>query len=428
MKTITYPQQTIPVRAEYDMLVCGTGMAGIAAAVNAARKGVKVGMIEYFGKPGGVPVAGLLGVITGFGCCEERFQFAFVNELKERAKALNGFTDGGFYAMFDPDILGRILLDILYENKIEVHFYTQLIDAVREGSTLKSAVTASKAGLAAVNASLFVDGTGDGDLAAMAGCRCEMGREEDGKVQSTSLTFKISDIDQATVPKTMDGITEIWRKFPHQVHTNHAVIKYMPPRNGLLEGVVNMTHVLDCNAMNPDDQARIRREGTHQAYEILEFFREHVPGFANAGISGIAEQLGIRETRRVIGDYILTEDDVLAGLDFPDEIARCGWGIDIHNPVDVHRGGGRRLTKSYGIPYRCITPAGIDNLYVVGRPISVTHRALASTRINSTCIGIGEAVGLAASEAIRLKDTRKVDIKRLQAALEELGTTVHRPR
>ena len=427
MKQIHYPARELPLRAEYEMLICGAGLAGVAAAVYAARRGVKVGMIEYFGKPGGVPVTGMLGVVTGFVCGEERFAYSFVNELRRRAEALNGVTDGGFYLMFDPELLGRILLDLLAENGIEIHFYTQLIDALREGDRVRYAVTASKAGLAAVGARLFVDATGDGDLAVRAGCRYEQGRPEDGRVQSSSLTFKIGGIDQARAPKTVPEMTAIWRQFPHQVPTNHVVIKYPPARDGRLEGVVNMTHILDCDPLNPDDQARIRREGTRQAYEILDFFRQRVPGFEHAGITGIAEQLGVRESRRILGDYVLTADDVLAGRDFPDELVRCGWGIDVHNPVAMHTGGGSRPTKSYGVPYRCLTPLGVRNLYIAGRPISTTHQAFASTRINSCCVGLGEAIGLAAPEAIRLGDTRKVDVSRLQRELEQLGTTVHRP-
>ena len=338
MKTMVYPERRLEVRAEYDLLVCGAGMAGIAAAVNAAREGLKVGMIEYFGKPGGVPVSGLLGVVSGYGCGEERITSAFMNRLRERAVAVGGVNERNGYLMFDPEKLNRILLELLEEYGIDLHLYTRLVDAVREGEALRYAVVASKAGMGALEAGVFVDATGDGDLAAMAGCPFEMGRESDGRVQSSSLTFQVSGVKAAEVPQTMPEMSAIWRSFPQQVPIDHMVIKYMPERNGLLDGIVNMTHIPDCNSLNPADQVRIRREGTRQAFWILEFLQKHVPGFEHAYISATAEQLGVRETRRILGDYVLTEEDVLSGRDFPDEIARCCWGIDVHNPTGTHTG------------------------------------------------------------------------------------------
>ena len=426
MKTMVYPERRLEVRAEYDLLVCGAGMAGIAAAVNAAREGLKVGMIEYFGKPGGVPVSGLLGVVSGYGCGEERITSAFMNRLRERAVAVGGVNERNGYLMFDPEKLNRILLELLEEYGIDLHLYTRLVDAVREGEALRYAVVASKAGMGALEAGVFVDATGDGDLAAMAGCPFEMGRESDGRVQSSSLTFQVSGVKAAEVPQTMPEMSAIWRSFPQQVPIDHMVIKYMPERNGLLDGIVNMTHIPDCNSLNPADQVRIRREGTRQAFWILEFLQKHVPGFEHAYISATAEQLGVRETRRILGDYVLTEEDVLSGRDFPDEIARCCWGIDVHNPTGTHTGIERPIRRTYGIPYRCITPRGISNLYIAGRPISATHRAFSSSRINSTCIMIGGAVGLAAPSALRQRDTRKADVAAVQEKLVREGTSVHR--
>lgn len=426
MKQILYPERKLEVRAEYDMLVCGSGLAGIAAAVNAAREGLKVGMIEYFGKPGGVPVSGLLGVVSGYGCGDERISSAFMNLLRKRAAAIDGVNDRSGYLMFDPEKLNRILLEVLEENHIEVNFYTQLIDAVRHDKIIRYAVTASKAGVKALKAGIFVDATGDGDLAVMAGCKSEIGREADGKVQSSSLTFQVSGIRAADVPKGMPEMTAVWRRHSHRVPTDHMVIKYMPERNGLLDGIVNMTHILDCNFLNPDDQVRIRREGTRQAFEILEFLQQHIPGYEHAYISATAEQLGVRETRRITGDYVLTEEDVLAGRDFPDEVARCCWGIDVHNPTSTHTGIEIPIRRTYGVPYRCITPLGVGNLYIAGRPISATHRAFSSSRINSTCIGLGEAIGFAAPMALREMDVRKVNVKTVQEKLERSGTTVHR--
>jgi hypothetical protein len=406
----------------YDVFVAGTGLAGIAAAIGAARDGLKVGMAEYFGRPGGVPVSGILGIVSGLRTEDELVSDGFFfRELLERARAVNGVVERPGRGMFEPEKLSLILLEMLAENGVELSLYTPLIGAEVEGRRIAAAITSSKSGNHRVRARLFVDATGDGDLAAMAGCPYEIGRESDGKVQSSSLTFCIGGIDADRVPPTPE-ITAIWRRYEHQVPTDHAVVNRLPHGHG---AILNMTHILDCNCLNDADLLRIRREGTRQAFEIVDFFRARVPGFENACLSMTAEQVGVRETRRITGDYILTKDDVTAGRDFPDRIARCAWPIDIHNPEAPHSDGMIHLKQSYSIPYRCITPLGMDNLYMAGRPISADHVAFSSSRINGTCIALGQAIGLAASEAVK-HGTRGVDVGGLQARLRAGGAVVDR--
>lgn len=406
---------------EYDVFVAGAGLAGVAAAVNAARDGLKVGMIEYFGRPGGVPVSGILGIVSGLRSEKEYVVDGFIRELQERGRAIGGIIARPGRIMFEPEKLGMVLLDMLAENHVDLRLYTPLIGAETGGRRITAAVAASKSGIHRIKARLFIDATGDGDLAAMAGCPYEIGRESDGKVQSSSLTFCIIGIDPERIPPTPE-ITSIWRRYEHRVPTDHAVVNILPHSSGV---ILNMTHILDCNCLNDADLLRIRREGTRQAFEIVEFFRSKVPGFENACLAMTAEQVGVRETRRITGDYILTENDALEGRDFQDQIARCAWPVDIHNPLAAHGDGMIHLKQSYGIPYRCITPLGIDNLYIAGRPISATHRAFASSRINGTCAALGQAAGLAASEAIK-HGTRGIDIDALQSRLRVNGAIVDR--
>lgn len=427
---IILPERKIPVCSEYDLLVCGGGLSGIAAAVNAAREGLKVGLIEYFGKLGGTPVSGLLGMVSGFAAGEDRIVSAFVELLKARCGVGNGAADYGFKIVFDPEKLNRVLMELLAEHRVEVRFYTQLIDAVRNGEDLQYAVVASKSGISALKAGIFVDDTGDGDLAVRAGCRYEIGRDGDGRVQSSTLVFHVGGIDASRAPRTYPELNAIWKSDPEiqtRVPINHMVVGYLPDHDGLTDGIVNMTHIVDCDPLDFHDQTRIRSEGTRQAYEILEFMRRRLPGYERAYLVSTAAQLGVRESRRIFGDYLLTAADVLSGRDFPDEIARCYWGIDIHNPTGSHGGiGSRRPAQSYGVPYRCVTPCGLRNLYIAGRPISATHEAFASCRINGTCVTLGEAIGLAAPAALNAGSTRAADVSSVQTKLEQMGSTVRR--
>ena len=188
---------------------------------------------------------------------------------------------------------------------------------------------------------------------------------------------------------------------------------------------VNMTHVINCDCTVPEDLTRIRKECVKQAeYLVYEFFRKEIPGCEKAWISHYAPQIGCRETRRILGDYYLTEEDIKSFCHFDDDIAQSIWSIDIHTPDGIHRGCSYKFEKPYGIPYRCVTPRGINNLYIAGRPISVDHVAHSSSRINASCMAIGEAVGCACRAAIDSGSTRSIDIKALQKKIAGMQYSV----
>ena len=428
-KRVPFPQQTVPVNGQFDMIVCGGGLAGIAAAWNAADRGLKIMLMEYYHKLGGVPVSGMLGIVSGFKLEHEQVvDGKFFRELRERMNKADGCTSRQDWAFrLHPEKLSMALLEMLKEKGVVVLLQTSAVSVSTEAGMIQYVVTASKQGLEAWEAKLIVDDTGDGDLAVMAGCPFEYGRTSDGKVQSSSLTFKLGGIDTDRIPKDMAEATKIWRKEPHLTATNHTVITCLPGTNG--EASVNMTHILNCDPLTHEGQLRIREEGAKQAQEIADFFRRNLSGFENCYVAETAMQPGIRESRRIVGDYTLTEQDVISGQDFPDEIARCGWGIDIHVPDRIHGETPMPhfcLTKSFGVPYRCILPQGIRNLYIAGRPISATHEAFAASRINGTCIALGEAIGVAAEMFMKTSDTRAVDVPALQNELQKQHGICHR--
>ena len=206
---------------------------------------------------------------------------------------------------------------------------------------------------------------------------------------------------------------------------SHTVFQFVPNCEKSTEIAVNMVHVLNCDCTDAEDLSRVRTEGIEQAEYILDFFRAEIPGFEKAFISQFAPQAGVRETRRIIGDYILTENDVVSSRHFCDEIAQGIWGIDVHSPDGVHKGIDRYFDRPYGIPYRCITPQGIDNLYVIGRPISADHIAHSSSRINATCMALGQAAGTAAQMAVTAGSTRKVDVRKLRETILSDGALIN---
>ncbi|MBQ9502247.1 MAG: FAD-dependent oxidoreductase [Lentisphaeria bacterium] len=427
MKQITGLTKCIPVTGDFDVVIAGGGLSGMAAAYNAAKRGLSVCVLEYYSKLGGVPASGLLGIVSGFRLDNEIcVDGPFLRELVSRAEkyqAVRSFK--GWSYRFDCELLPLILMEMADDYGVEIRLLSPVADSVSDGGRISSAVVASRRGLEAVTGKLFIDDTGDGLLAVSAGAGFEYGRPEDGKVQSSSLTFRVGGIDPGKIPSGMPEATKIWRSEQHNVPTDHTVITYLPGSGR--EASVNMTHILNCDPLTDEGIDRIRKEGLKQALEIVDFFRSRLPGFSNCRLLESAMQPGIRESRRIIGDYTLTADDVIHGRDFPDQIARGCWGIDIHMPDKVHSTSHLphfNIPRSYGIPYRCITPQKLENCFVIGKAVSATHEACASCRINATCIALGEAAGTAAPRAIDCGDIHEVDTELLRKKLQEQGNIV----
>ena len=422
----------MPAELDYDVLVCGSGMGGITAAVAAAESGLKVGMIEYFGEPGGIPVSGRLGSISGFTRLDmvavEGFPRALAERLNHRGLAC--VQSGGSNINLPPSTLASELFNLLEFYGIEFFSYAKLIGMAKDALRIDHAVVSMKEGIRNLHAKLFIDATGDGEAATLAGCPFMAGRPSDGKVQSATLIFIIGGIDTSHMPEYME-IRKIWKSRVRQVPINHSVFQFVPHGGNTNEIAVNMTHAVNADPFTSTGLTQMRRTCIRQAEYLLEFFRTEIPGFEHAWISQFAPQMGVRDSRRITGDYILTAADVLAGRRFDDEIALGLWNIDIHCPDGVHTGVGQAVKAPYGIPYRCITPQGVTNLLIAGRSISCDFEAFSSTRINATCMAIGEFVGCAATEAIASGDIRKVNVAAIQRKVRSMQyhyfATAHTP-
>lgn len=401
-----------------DVFVAGGGPGGFAAAISAARHGADTLLVERYGFLGGMATIGLVNPFMTYWAGDEQIIEGVLQELTERLSALGAYGKGSRTA-FDPEAYKYVCDQMAQEAGVRLLFHTMLTDAVTSGAEITSVEIAGKSGKSRVEAKVYVDGTGDADLALLARARCEMGRPQDGLTQPTTLNFRVCQVDQDRIPPRdeFNRLYDLAKAEGRLDCPRENVLMFYTTRRGEMH--FNQTRITGIDGTSAEDLTRAEIEGRRQAWQFLEFLRRDASGFENAEILVSGPQIGIRESRRVIGDYLLTEEDVLEAHKFDDVIARGSYSIDIHSPT----GAGtviKRLKpgESYDIPYRCLTPLGLDNLLIAGRPISATHEAHSSLRIMPICMAIGQAAGTAAAISVnRGIAPRTLDIAALQVAL-----------
>lgn len=439
------------MKLKYDVIVAGGGTAGVAAALSAARCGVSVLLIEKNSYVGGTAASGL-PFIDFFTKRGEQIAAGVGQELMTRLKdeqvALDHIhTQGGHLnsvTMIDPEWVKLVAEEMLIESGCNILYHSIVCSAKVEDGCLKSITVANKNGLFEYEAGCFVDTTGDADLAVFAGVETETGREEDGLCQAMSLLFRLGDVD---VKRATDmfhenpinaqpvGGTEVYNLhisgkltewndiireqdiFPHD---DHNIWAGTMRENELT--YVNTVRVSGKNGSDVCELTEAEIEGRRQLKKIMKFLNKYVPGMEKAYISSMQNGIGIRETRRIVGAYVLNRDDVIQGRKFETVIAKSGYCIDIHDPKGTKWGVSyiESDDKCYDIPYECIVPEKVDNLLVAGRCISATAEALGSTRIMPTCMALGQAAGVAA--AISVKEAlhpRSINVSKLQTILKD---------
>ncbi|HEY5349704.1 MAG TPA: FAD-dependent oxidoreductase [Candidatus Lustribacter sp.] len=445
----------------FDVLVVGGGNAGCAAALASARTGARTMLVERYGFLGGTATAAMVGPWMTFHSGTDRIVGGIAQEIVERLIALGGspghVSDSSGYVPtitpFDPEIHKALLFDLMRESGVGLLLHALVVDAVRDpNGAVRGATFATVGGSRTLRAQRTIDATADAFVAAAAGAELQQG-DERGRVQPASLMFRLSHVD-------MDAVAAYVRAHPDQMRTALEVHERsagaLTAVAGLYElwqtaqaagiGVprelvsffaspypdevtVNMTRVVDIDPLDPDDLTRAEIEARGQAMRLVAFFRERVPGFARARIAATATQIGVRESRRIVGDYTLTRADILEQRTFDDAVARSAYPIDIHNPsgsgTTTHR---LPAGESYEIPYRCLVPRALDDLLVAGRCISTTHEALASTRLTPTVMTLGQAAGTAAALSIAAGvGPRDVDARALRERLIGDGVDLRRP-
>jgi len=462
MRQFSY-QKVISVSDPYDVLVVGGGPAGLAAAIASGRNGARTALVERYGFLGGSATASLVGpFMTSFsGDGRTQIVRGVFDEVVRRMEDLGGAIHpskveaGSPYAAyqtfghahvtpFDSETLKVVAADMVLSAGVTLYLHTSFVDPMMDTTSLTGAVVHSKSGLQGLAARVVVDCSGDGDVAFRAGAPMMHGRTGDGLMQPMTMFFKVSQVNQAKVDEYVraDPEANAWRLFGALVDEARSRGEFPIERDKLnlflqpggRDWRVNVSRVSGVDGTRVEDLTRAEVEGRKQVRDLMTFFRRYLPGFEDAVLLETAAQIGIRETRRITGEYVLATDDLKYGRHFPDVVALGGYPIDIHPPTGG--GGGlaeaRRLglttANAYEIPYRALVPRGVEQLLVAGRCLSATHEAAGATRVMSTSMAVGQAAGTAAALSAKAAVApRRMDVRALQATLTAQGAVLEVP-
>lgn len=420
----------------YDVVVCGGGPGGVCASIAAARLGKKVLMIERYGFLGGMATAGLVQPFMTFKAGDKVIIKGVFGDILKRLTERGGYLNDGDIGRgnsVDAEVLKMVEQELCLENNVHLLFHSFVRDVIYKGSMIKSVIVSAKGGDVKINGKVFVDSTGDGDIAFMSGAEYEKGRKEDGLTQPSTMFFEMSNVDEKELNAYVKSKKES-RNFNMTTKKARENGDFTVPREDTLwfykpeRGTVsfNTSRLVKYDATNVFDLTRMQIEGLKQVYEIAAYAKKYLPGFKNAYISKIPAQVGIRESRRIIGDYMLAADDLKNCVEFPDRICRGSYPIDIHNPT----GQGTTIVRipegeSYTIPYRSLMVQGKDNLIMGCRAVSSTHEAHSAIRVQPIVMAMGQAAGTAAALSLEKgENMRSVEINELQDTLKKAGAVL----
>ncbi len=428
----------LEIIAKADVVVCGGGPAGVAAAVAAARMGRAVVLIEQTGCLGGLGTSGMVPVFCPATDREKVIAAGLCKEVMDETALRMGVEVNYNWFPFDYEVLKVIYDEIVLDAGVKLLLATTLADVVVEDGQVKAVVVATRKGLAAIVGEVFVDGTGDGNVSAWAGAECEIGGPG-GELMGPTLCSMFSNVDWAAYRAAeTQGMSarSIWLdlvesgKAPVQEYHLPGAFKASPTRSGN-----NVGHCYGVNGLDEESLTEGYVEGRKLVGMYLSFYREHVPGYENAELAWTGSLLGVRETRRVMGDYVLNFDDYKARASFPDEIGRFAYPIDIHSgttdpSAQKHVETEMRETQlgvgeSYGIPYRSLIVKGLSNLLVAGRCMSTDRQVQSSLRVMPGCFVTGQAAGVGAGLAVEKRSpVREINTDKLRELLRHQGAHI----
>ena len=432
MSNIIIPAREVPVLAEADLVVVGGGSAGVAAAVAATQEGASCILIEKANCAGGMLTNGLLPSIIYMSDGKHLLSGGLCYELVRRVSVLMNVEPNIYWHNINPEAVKLVLDEMLCENNIRFFYNMYCCEVLRNDTAITGVVVSTPGGTGVIRGRFFVDATGDGNLGTLAGVHCEIG-DENGEVMAPTLCSLWSGVDY----KQHTHCSGLGRKEWHEAEANntiplpeHHFVGFFRCGDGL--GCGNLGHEYGCRPLNADSYTAACVHGRKQVRTFLNFFRENVPGFANAELALTAPMLGVRESRRLCGEYTLCKEDYFAKRHFADDIGSFSYPVDIHasstnaeeqanvekniNATEYEKG------ENYGIPYRSLLAKGVENLLLAGRCISADRTIQSSIRVVPGCMITGEAAGTAAAAALREQTSlRSVDISNLQKKLVSRG-------
>lgn len=455
---------TMPVHSESDVVVAGGGPSGLVAAIASARAGAKTILVEQYGFLGGMATAASVGPFSPFHYDDQQITMGIPQELVQRLTAAGGSTghlkcvpeygSGSYMAYFDREVYKMVAFQMMEEAGVRLLLHSFIGGAVVEGNRVKGIQVCNKSGFQQVLGKVVVDATGDGDVAARAGAEFKWGRDADQLGQPMTMFFEMSNVDVDVIKKYIDDNPDDF-EWTSDLHSRTPLPKELNQRYFVAQGlksfvqkakaagdyyvgrdtvlfqstmregtiVFNSTRVGKLKGTDVDDLTKAEIEGRKQAMSLAAFMKEYVPGFESSYVSSTGIQIGVRESRHVVGEYLLTQDDVVEGRRFPDVVARGFFPVDIHDPSGAkgYQAGGSTWIKPkgpYDIPYRCLIPKKVDGILMTGRNISAAHEAHGSLRVQGIAFAIGQASGVgAAVAALGNVQPRNVDVRQVQKIL-----------
>lgn len=446
----------------YDVVVCGGGPSGCTAALSAKREGLKVLLVESMGQLGGMAVSGhvshWLGGRTQEGKWVVRGLFkTLTEEAAEKGYAIIPFLEPekdyhpyGWFNWFihgvplDPFAIDLFLDQKMEEAGIDVLLHTQFVDTIIEENRITQVILFNRSGLFAVPVKAIIDATGNADVAYRSGCETIKGRREDGLMTPASLIFHvynvnteelISAVEKNRDPKFRDLINRlrqdgIW-SYPYDIF----ICTQLPRKD---EFYINTCRLVGVDGTDGRSLSEGMRRGRKETHELMHIFQQYFPGFKNARIKSVASQLGVRETRRIVGDYMLTVSDLRGEKSFEDNIGFSMYGWDLPDPKkpsiqpfvnDEKSGFKSKVEKglSTPLPYRIMVPKTIENLICPGRAVSVEGQVLGPVRVMAPCMAMGEAAGMACKQVVwGNKSFGTIDIPELRKGLRNAGAIIDR--
>lgn len=451
-ETVDSSARRVPVLGSFDVVVCGGGPAGFAAAVAARRHGASVLLVEGQGQLGGMGTSGLVSHWLGGrgGPSLTWVVGGIFREMSEEAAAQgialipqdtqpplkytpHGWLKGLHHGIpFDPFAMAAYHDRKAAAEDVPVLLHTRAIDILRDGPRVSHVLVHNKSGIQAVRAGCCVDATGDADIAALAGCPCDKG-DENGNMTVVTLECHVDNVDQQVLadyvhahdsPRFRELIADLRERgeWPQNVDI-FICVQLTEPGTMML----NTTRVCDIDGTDGWSVTRGMQRGREEIEALLPCLRKHFPGFANVRLKAVAPALGVRETRRIHGEYRLTVEDVAAGRSFDDTIGLSSYGWDLADPKrpSYQPFHGRPKPPVTPIPYRIMVPRGIANVICPGRAVSVERQVLGPLRVMAPCMAMGEAAGVAAAQAVQAHvPFAALDSRALRDRLRQQGAII----